>query len=95
MSEAQRGLLVELHPEEPPEVQERNNWAGARLLVSSTVFLFLPFVFGYLYLALPQYVRLVAARHLKAPDRLGDRDHARRRRQRRARRVGALGARAG
>jgi cytochrome c oxidase subunit 3 len=36
---------------EPPEVQERNMWAGARLLVSSTVFLFLPFVFGYVYLA--------------------------------------------
>jgi heme/copper-type cytochrome/quinol oxidase subunit 3 len=36
---------------EPPEVQERNLWAGARLLVSSTVFLFLPFVFGYVYLA--------------------------------------------
>jgi cytochrome c oxidase subunit III len=36
---------------EPPELQERNIWVGARLLVSSTIFLFLPFVFGYLYLA--------------------------------------------
>ncbi len=35
----------------PPELQERNTWVGARLLVSSTVFLFLPFVFAYLYLA--------------------------------------------
>src|SRR5579863_3104564 len=35
----------------PPELQERNTWVAARLLVSSTVFLFLPFVFGYLYLA--------------------------------------------
>jgi cytochrome c oxidase subunit III len=36
---------------EPPALQERNTWVGARLLVSSTIFLFLPFVFGYLYLA--------------------------------------------
>ena len=36
---------------ESPELQERNTWVHARLLVSATVFLFLPFVFGYLYLA--------------------------------------------
>ena len=36
---------------EPPALQQRNVWVGARLLVSSTIFLFLPFVFGYLYLA--------------------------------------------
>ena len=36
---------------EPPELQERNIWVGSRLLVSSTIFLFLPFFFGYLYLA--------------------------------------------
>jgi len=36
---------------EPPALQERNIWVGARLLVSSTIFLFLPFGFGYLYLA--------------------------------------------
>ena len=42
------------HPEielEPPELQERNTWVSARLLVSSTAFLFLAFVFAYLYLA--------------------------------------------
>ncbi len=49
MSEmAQPHLAIE---PEPPAVQERNIWVGARLAVSSTIFLFLPFVFGYLYLA--------------------------------------------
>ena len=46
--------LAQPHPAleaEPPALQERNIWVGARLLVSSTIFLFLPFVFGYLYLA--------------------------------------------
>jgi len=46
--------LAESHPvldPEPPALQERNVWVGARLLVSSTIFLFLPLVFGYLYLA--------------------------------------------
>jgi len=42
--------IVVIEPE-PLAVQERNVWTGARLLVSSTVFLFVPFVFGYLYLA--------------------------------------------
>ncbi|HVN61399.1 MAG TPA: cytochrome c oxidase subunit 3 [Gaiellaceae bacterium] len=45
---------AEAHPvlePEPPALQERNIWVGARLLVSSTIFLFLPLVFGYLYLA--------------------------------------------
>jgi heme/copper-type cytochrome/quinol oxidase subunit 3 len=36
---------------EPPHIRDRNTWVGARLLVSSSAFLFLPFVFGYLYLA--------------------------------------------
>lgn len=66
MSEAQP-VPVELHPEEPPEVQERNNWAGARLLVSSTVFLFLPFVFGYLYLASLNTSGLWRPDNLRAP----------------------------
>lgn len=46
--------LAQPHPTiepEPPELQARNNWVGVRLLVSSTIFLFLPFFFGYLYLA--------------------------------------------
>jgi heme/copper-type cytochrome/quinol oxidase subunit 3 len=52
MSESAQPVWVEVEVEpEPPGQQERNNWVGARLLVSSTVFLFLPFVFGYLYLA--------------------------------------------
>jgi heme/copper-type cytochrome/quinol oxidase subunit 3 len=44
----QPSLAIE---QEPPELQERNTWVGARLAVSSTAFLFLPFFFGYLYLA--------------------------------------------
>ena len=46
--------IAQPHPAiepEPPALQERNIWVGARLLVSSTIFLFLPFFFGYLYLA--------------------------------------------
>ena len=46
--------MAQAHPviePEPPALQERNVWVGARLLVSSTIFLFLPFVFAYFYLA--------------------------------------------
>ena len=67
MSDAAQPVWVEAHPEEPPEVRERNNWAGARLLVSSTVFLFLPFVFGYLYLASLNTSGLWRPDNLKAP----------------------------
>jgi cytochrome c oxidase subunit 3 len=52
---------------EPLELQERNLWAGARLLVSSTVFLFLPFVFGYLYLASLNTANLWRPGHLTGP----------------------------
>ena len=52
---------------EPPELHERNTWVGARLLVSSTVFLFLPFVFGYLYLASLNTSGLWRPGNLKAP----------------------------
>src|SRR6516164_191593 len=41
---------VTIEPE-PPELQERNLWVATRLLVSSTIFLFVPFVFAYVYLA--------------------------------------------
>jgi heme/copper-type cytochrome/quinol oxidase subunit 3 len=47
-------LVESPHPEMEPEapgLQQRNHWVGVRLLVSSTVFLFLPFVFAYVYLA--------------------------------------------
>lgn len=37
-------------PAEPPEVQERNLWIGARLLAGSTIMFFLAFVFAYFYL---------------------------------------------
>jgi heme/copper-type cytochrome/quinol oxidase subunit 3 len=50
MSEATQNAHATIEPE-PPEVHDRNLWAGARLLVSSTIFLFLPFFFAYLYLA--------------------------------------------
>ena len=52
---------------EPIELQERNLWAGARLLVSSTVFLFLPFVFGYLYLASLNTANMWRPSHLTGP----------------------------
>jgi heme/copper-type cytochrome/quinol oxidase subunit 3 len=52
---------------EPPELQERNIWFGARLLVSSTAFLFLPFVFGYLYLASLNTAGLWRPHDLKGP----------------------------
>ena len=52
---------------EPVEVHERNLWAGTRLLVSSTVFLFLPFVFGYLYLASLNTSNLWRPGHLIGP----------------------------
>lgn len=67
MSDAAQRDWVEPHSEESPEVQERNNWVGARLLVSSTVFLFLPFVFGYLYLASLNTSGLWRPNDLKAP----------------------------
>lgn len=52
---------------EPAETQERNLWAGARLLVSSTVFLFLPFVFGYFYLASLNTADMWRPGHLTGP----------------------------
>ena len=52
---------------EPLELQERNLWVGARLLVSSTVFLFLPFVLGYLYLASLNTANLWRPDHLTGP----------------------------
>jgi cytochrome c oxidase subunit 3 len=58
--------LAEIEPE-PPELQQRNLWAGARLLVSSTVFLFLPFVFGYLYLASLNTANMWRPGHLTGP----------------------------
>jgi heme/copper-type cytochrome/quinol oxidase subunit 3 len=66
MSEIVQPAVVEIEPE-PPEIKQRNNWAGARLLVSSTVFLFLPFVFGYLYLASLNTSGLWRPDNLKAP----------------------------
>ena len=66
MSDVAQTAPVLIEPE-PPELQERNTWAGARLLVSSTVFLFLPFVFGYLYLASLNTSGLWRPDHLKAP----------------------------
>jgi cytochrome c oxidase subunit III len=50
MSEAAQTPHVTIEPE-PAELQDRNLWAGARLLVSSTIFFFLPFFFAYVYLA--------------------------------------------
>ena len=65
MSEAaQSHLPIEA---EPPELQERNLWAGARLLVSSTIFLFLPFVFAYVYLASLNTSGLWRPAHIRAP----------------------------
>jgi len=51
----------------PPELQERNTWIGTRLLVSSTAFLFLPFVFAYLYLASLNNANLWRPDHVKGP----------------------------
>jgi heme/copper-type cytochrome/quinol oxidase subunit 3 len=67
MSDVAQPDWIEVHPEEPPEMQERNNWAGTRLLVSSTLFLFLPFGFGYLYLASLNTSGLWRPDELKAP----------------------------
>jgi heme/copper-type cytochrome/quinol oxidase subunit 3 len=68
MSDAAQSTWVEIEPKpEPPEQKERNIWASARLLVSSTVFLFLPFVFGYLYLASLNTSGLWRPNDLKAP----------------------------
>lgn len=50
MSDLAQSTHVAIEPE-PPELQQRNLWVGARLLVSSTIFLFLPFVFAFVYLA--------------------------------------------
>jgi len=58
--------IVVIEPE-PLAVQERNVWTGARLLVSSTVFLFVPFVFGYLYLASLNTANLWRPGHLTGP----------------------------
>lgn len=66
MSDAAHPAWVGIEPE-PPEVKRRNNWAGTRLLVSSTVFLFLPFVFGYLYLASLNTSSLWRPHNLSAP----------------------------
>jgi len=66
MSDIAPSTYVEVEPE-PPEQQERNVWAGARLLASSTVFLFLPFLFGYVYLASLNTAGMWRPAHLTAP----------------------------
>lgn len=63
-------LVESPHPAmepEAPELQERNLWVGARLLVSSTIFLFLPFVFAYVYLASLNTSGLWRPHQLQAP----------------------------
>jgi heme/copper-type cytochrome/quinol oxidase subunit 3 len=67
MSDVPQPTWIEFESKEPPEIQARNNWVGARLLVSSTLFLFLPFVFGYLYLASLNTSGLWRPDDLKAP----------------------------
>jgi heme/copper-type cytochrome/quinol oxidase subunit 3 len=67
MSDVAQPTYLVFDPTEPPELQERNTWANARLLVSSTVFLFLPFVFGYLYLASLNTSGLWRPHHLQGP----------------------------
>ncbi len=57
---------VAIEPE-PSDLQERNLWVGSRLLVSSTVFLFLPFVFGYVYLASLNTANMWRPGHLAGP----------------------------
>ncbi len=66
MSVPAQPTRVQIEPE-PPELQERNTWVSARLLVSSTVFLFLPFVFAYVYLASLNTSGLWRPGHLEAP----------------------------
>src|SRR5271155_3174653 len=66
MSDAVQPPHLAIEPE-PPELQERNTWVGARLLVSSTAFLFLPFVFGYLYLSSLNNSALGRPDNIKAP----------------------------
>ena len=78
---------------EPPELQERNTWVGTRLVVSATAFLFLPFFFGYLYLASLNSSALWRPDNIKAPLGWGLGGHAGDHRQRRARRRGTSPAR--
>lgn len=66
MSDVAQPGRIAIEPE-PHEQKERNIWVGARLLVSSTVFLFLPFVFAYVYLASLNTSGLWRPRHLQAP----------------------------
>ena len=66
MSRVAEVVRVAIEPE-PEGQKERNVWVGARLLVSSTVFLFLPFVFAYLYLASLNTSGLWRPGHVKAP----------------------------
>ena len=63
-------LVESPHPEMEPEapgLQQRNLWVGARLLVSSTVFFFLPFVFAYVYLASLNTSGLWRPAHISPP----------------------------
>jgi heme/copper-type cytochrome/quinol oxidase subunit 3 len=66
MSDVARPGWVAIEPE-PPELQERNDWIGVRLMAASTAFLFLPFVFAYLYLASLNTSGMWRPGHLKAP----------------------------
>ncbi len=66
MSDATQSPWTQLEPE-PPEQKDRNIWVGVRLLVSSTIFLFLPFVFAFLYLASLNTSGLWRPGDLKAP----------------------------
>jgi len=63
---AQPHGVIEIEPE-APEIQDRNLWAGSRLLVSATVFFFLPFVFAYIYLAALNTSGMWRPPHVRAP----------------------------
>ncbi len=48
-------------------VHERNLWVGARMLAAATAFLFLPFIFGYLYLGSLNTSGMWRPHHMTAP----------------------------
>ena len=60
-------LVVPIAAQVSIGLHERNLWVGVRMLAAATAFLFLPFVFGYLYLASLDTSGMWRPHHITAP----------------------------
>ena len=77
--------------DEPPEVNERNLWLGARVIAGTTIMFFAAFVFAYFYLRSLNNSHLWRPAGVDPPQRYGTRDRPPLRDQRRPAGLRVLG----